>query len=495
MALTPQQQELADIDTELARRGQAPQSDELTQIDAELKRRKNAGALPANSGISKFAASVAGLPVDTIENAINLGVAGYGRAKGALTGRGGDSPEPMQGSFGGSHSIEGGLRALSEKTGIRGLNPDNPAAPGDELGNLQYNLAARGGGVPGSFIPAVGSIIAEKIGGPQWAGVGSLAPSAAVSAYNQMRAPQLAAEQAKRQVRDQTLKEAREEGYVTPPSQSNPSFVGNRLESVAGKAAVKQEATIRNQDVTDKIARREAGLRPDEPITEKNLSARRDVLSEPYRQVAGLSSRAQVALEQLKQARHDANNYWQHYDRSADPNSLAAAKNFDQKAGAYERVLEQEASRAGKPQLIQELRGARQNIAKTYDIERAINVGDGTVDARVLGRAMDKGKRLTGGLETVAKFAQGPGAQVSRPSGLTPAPGVSALEPAAATIFGLQGGAAAAGLPLARGPVRHMLLSDWYQNTFGQPTYTPSMLPEGQLQALIRSAATADQNK
>jgi hypothetical protein len=62
-----------------------------------------------------------------------------------------------------------------------------------------------------------------------------------------------------------------------------------------------------------------------------------------------------------------------------------------QRADIAERVIEQQAARAGKPQLVCELQQARQNIAKILDVERAMNLAEGNVDARSLGRALDRG--------------------------------------------------------------------------------------------------------
>lgn len=128
---------------------------------------------PANAGLLNFGASLAGLPVDTAENVLNLARAAYGVARGAVTGQPGDSPEPLRNSFGGSESIRNMLRS----TGQPGLSPDNPN-PQSPTGTLAYDLTSRGGFMPGGVIPAVGSVVAEKIGGPEWAGVGAMAPAA-----------------------------------------------------------------------------------------------------------------------------------------------------------------------------------------------------------------------------------------------------------------------------------------------------------------------------
>lgn len=122
--------------------------------------------LPANAGLANFMAHTLGLPVDTVENAINLGVAAVGKSTGT-------TPDLLSGSVGGSEWLKGKLKA----TGEPGLNPDNPN-PESGAGTAQYDLVSRGGFIPGGAIPAAGSMLAEKVLGPEYAGVGAMTPQA-----------------------------------------------------------------------------------------------------------------------------------------------------------------------------------------------------------------------------------------------------------------------------------------------------------------------------
>lgn len=443
--------------------------------------------LPANAGLARFLTSAAGIPVDTAENVLNLGLAGVGTAATAL-GRPDLAPNLMRGSYGGSEY----LQSLLRKTGMPGLSPDNPN-PQDALGTAQYDFTARGGPLPGGAVPAAASMIAEKVGGPEWAAVGAMLPSAAKTGYNEMRAPSLQRQQAQNVVRDETLKRAHEEGYVTPPSQVNSTFLGNRLEGLSGKAALDQDSVIRNQQITNNIARREIGLAENAPITPQAIEARRVIISGPYKEVANLSASASKALERLRQARKDAKDYWAHYDRAADPKSQAEARKLDKQAEMLETFLEKEARRHGKPDLVDRMREARQELAKTYDVERSLNLGTGNVDAHILGRALDRGTPLTGGLETIAKFSQAY-KPLTRDASGTPTPGVGALEwyggaglgAGGAALFG-PAGAAMAALPLVRPGVRELLLSQAYQRRFARPDYAP-FTPENEIQSLGRTA-------
>jgi hypothetical protein len=349
------------------------------------------------------------------------------------------------------------------------------------MGRAQYDLMSRGGFIPGGALPAVGSVVAERTLGPEWAGVGAMAPQAAITGYNALRAPSLQRQEAENAVRDSTLREARKEGYVVPPSSSGGGFLSRRLESIGGKAAVGQQAAAKNQKITNEIARRELGLPKMSPLSEEALNNLRTKLAAPYREVARIDQEAASALEKLKQVRFDANAQHKFYNHTPNPEVLAKARSLDAEAARLESYLEGIASNAGKVNLVDELRRARTQIAKTYDVERALNIGTGDVAARSLGKALDKGKPLSGGLATAGRFAEA-FPSYAREGATIPTPGVSKSEALASMMLGLGGyaatgnpyGMAAAALPLASGPVRSMLLSSPYQNAV-MPNYAPAL--------------------
>lgn len=279
-------------------------------------------------------------------------------------------------------------------------------------------------------------------------------------------------------VKTDTFNAGQQEGYVVPPSAMGGGFISKRLESMGGKAAVAQEASIRNQEVTNKIARREAGLQPDDPISETTLAAARDNLAAPYQEVAQVSTRAAAALDKLQQVRSDSKTYWRHYGVSADPTSLKQAQALDNQAAMLERLIEKEATRAGKPGLVDDLREARVGIAKNYAVDRALNVGSGDVDARAIGRQLDKGQPLTGGLETIGRFAEAFNPYV-REATRVPTPGVSKSEALTSLMLGAGGAAATGGpgvmlaaAPLLSGPTRSLVLSRLMQPSVGLRPYS-----------------------
>jgi len=257
---------------------------------------------------------------------------------------------------------------------------------------------------------------------------------------------------------------AREEGYVVPPSKVGGGGVSNRLEGFAGKAAISQEAAKRNQEVTNTIARREAYLTDDQPLTTENLANAREDLAAPYKRAGELSPNIKMDWDRVKKARQEATLLFKQYNRSLDPEVLAKAKRKRDAAAKFEDRIDVEAAKLGDPTLVDDLRTARMRLAKNFDVERALNTSTGEVDARVLGRMYekDKGKRMTGGLATVGKFAnQFP--LESRRGSTVPSPGIGRLEATEAVALGAAGlhggvGLLPAGIPLLSHPIRSALL-------------------------------------
>lgn len=389
-------------------------------------------------------------------------------------------------------------------------------------------------------------------------------------------------------VKRTTLQEAQAAGYVVNPSAVKPSFTTNKLESVAGKAAVKQEAAIRNQEVTNTLAAKAIGLPEGTPITMHAIDKVRALAGNVYAEVqklnpatfltglnvkttetrnlipgpttgltvrelksksipgkiiassildeqgvpiikavipevsskitgikVGTKSRGQDLpgpleglnvtvretrgvnpLDELKEARAQATQYYKHYDRSADPASLKQAQTFSARANILEHQIEQQAVKIGKPKLIDRLRAARTLIARTYDVERALNLGDGNVSARIIGQMFDKGRPLTGELKVIGKFAQA-FPQVARDGAVIPASAVSGTDAAASALLGTVGygaaggpaGLVAAGLPLLRSPARSLVLSKGYQSRL---LNEPPALNDAMLKSIMGGRAIAD---
>jgi hypothetical protein len=183
------------------------------------------------------------------------------------------------------------------------------------------------------------------------------------------------------------------------------------------------------------------------------------------------------ALEDLKQARHDASSWYTSYNRSANPEELAKAQKFNSMAEKLESSLESYAKSLGKDDLVENLIKARKEIAKTYTVERALKDGSGNVDAKVIGKLFDKRKPLSDGLDKVGKFGStfGDVAGIPKSGNANPFTIVDAG-------FSIGGGAmtpAAYALPLARVASRYGLLSGPAQRAISAPSYSSPALSMG----------------
>lgn len=339
--------------------------------------------------------------------------------------------------------------------------------------------------------------------------------------------------------KEQTFKDAQDVGYVVEPSSvRTPS---SKLETVAGKAAIAQDAAFRNQEVTNKLAAKSIGLPEDTPISMGIIEDVRKEAGKVYQEVADLSPKAARALDQLKQARFEASDYFRYYNKTGDPAAGKQARSWQARADALEKTIDIEAKKIvdvyaarpsspvgnpampiaaprlaqgqttpqietrevgfplpatgkeptsqagsqartinlekvgettqGDPQLLVRLRASRQLIARTHDLERAINLGDGNISAPIIGRMLDQGRPLTGELAIIGRFAQA-FPRVTREIAGVPPPGVSGTDAAASAILATGGAAAAGGvegavtglLPLLRSPARNKVLSNGYQS-------------------------------
>lgn len=348
------------------------------------------------------------------------------------------------------------------------------------------------GGVTGGLMPTEGdessaknALIGAAISGPGWLamkGLGNIASKAFQGAKSEAVAT--ASQMAQR---TKTIEDGQALGLVLPQTVTGGGTTAKALESMAGRAATKQEASIRNQEVVNAVARAEASLAADQAITEGALRSARDRLAQPYKEIAALSPRANAALERLKEARIDAKDYWVQYAKESKPEIRKLALAKDREAATLERLIDTEAKAVGRPDLLPSLAEARVKIAKNYNVEAALNLGDGSVDARAIGRAYDKvgEKGMTGPLASIGRFANTFPEYVNPKAANASAPGVSKLTALSTLGLGAAGygasehyggspwGAAAAALPLLMsGPARSYILSKGAQSV---PQYTPGM--------------------
>lgn len=246
-------------------------------------------------------------------------------------------------------------------------------------------------------------------------------------------------------MQQQALARAAQEGYAVPPSTVNPSMTNRVLESIGGKIAMEQDASIQNQAVTDALMKRGLGLKETTQMSEDVLPALRTQAAGPYKALRNVGTMradsdygkaldaisAQYrgaakdfpelarddimkAVEAVRKPSFDADSAMDAIAILRDKASTAygqgdkaLGKAYREISGAMEGAIERSLSRRGKDssQLLKEFRDARQLIAKTYTAESALNPQVGSFNAQKLATQLAKGKPLSGEAKKVAEFA------------------------------------------------------------------------------------------
>lgn len=239
------------------------------------------------------------------------------------------------------------------------------------------------------------------------------------------------------------INSARDAGFVIPPTQANPNLANRLLEGLSGKLTTAQNASAKNKEVFDRLAAQSLGLPADVKLTPDVLMGVRknageaynaisnsgivqptqsyfqalDDIAKPYitamqgfpnakpspvlQLVESLKSPqfdAGAAVAKIKELRSAADDAF----RTGNTDIARASKSA---ANELENVLETHLQQIGQPEVLNAFRDARQLIAKTYTVEKALNKATGSIDGRKLASQLQKGKPLTGELRTAAEFA------------------------------------------------------------------------------------------
>lgn len=318
-------------------------------------------------------------------------------------------------------------------------------------------------------------------------------------------------------VRDETLRASQAAGYVVPPSQAGGGVAARVLEGVSGKFKTNQAASIKNQNVTDALARKAVGLAEDQPITREAMQAVRDqAFTKGYAPLAnagpmetdtvfkkaldGIVSDYQGAARSFPGAvkndvmervdslrtgafdtgdamkmtrilRDEANAAYASGDKALGRATKSAAN-------AIEDQIERGLQAAGEngAQYLKEFRDARKLMAKAHEVEKAIVEAGGQVNARVLGTALQRGKPLSDELRTIGAFANNfkDVAKVPESGFANPITALDAF--GAAGMAGLGAGPMSVALPAARVAARAAILGPMQKGM--QPSYSPGLLTQ-----------------
>jgi len=333
------------------------------------------------------------------------------------------------------------------------------------------------------------------------------APTATVSALTTPRAPanltqaQLVAER------------AIAEGATLPPTQVNPSFINKLIEGISGKQQTSQIASVKNQQLVNEQARKALKLAPDVEITpevlkqfraEKGLAydalranptyyADKQFFADLNKETARLQSMKSLdvaaelkLLNNLKQMNFNGDELVESIKRlreSSQTNSSALANARDKDLGRaqkfaakqLERLAERNLTNFNQPDVMKNFQQARQDIAKSYTIEKALNATTGNVSGADLGNLARKGKIVPAELQTLANAAGAYPTAFQNVARIGSVPGFSPLDIGTAGIASAAAGNPSVMLSAATRPtLRSLAVSPMYQR---------NMLPSSQPQA------------
>lgn len=405
-------------------------------------------------------------------------------------------------------------------------------------GNIAGNVAAF---VPAAFVPGANTYTGAALAGSIFGalqptgedesrlgntalggamGVAGQAGGNALARALQTRAQALQSAGRANQPADTLLKESVESGYTVPPSYARGGIIPRILEGVSGKYKTNQLAGIRNQSVTNQLARRALGLPEDVPISGDVLKSLRSEAFEqgytPIRNAGRVQADTQY-LQALDEAVRPLREAAEDFPDLVDDQLLKAVEavrmdSFDTRsalsairilrekatklfrdgedgaghaardaAGALEDQIERHLTSMGDDgvQMLQNFRDARQLIAKTHSVEDALVSSSGNVDATALARQLTRGKPLSGELRDIGRFGESfrDVARVPKSGDANPFTVLDAFTGGAgATAAGMGGNPLLLALPLARVAARQGILSGPAQRSMARRSYDPSVL-------------------
>lgn len=531
---------LEQLERALVNADRAGDVEAATALAGEVKRMRSAPAAPPkerpnpfkeNSFLENVSAGLANVANRTILGASQLGAnlypGQYGRDLRANLANQKQRDELInqqinQTGGGLTGGVIGNTALAAGTMAIPGANTlIGSAATGAGLGAIQpvSNEAERGWNtVIGAGAGAGGKVLGDRLG-------------QALAGRLQNATTQAQQQNAQNVVRNAAVTDAQGAGYIIPPTQTNPSFLNRALEGMSGKIATAQNASAKNQGVTNTLVRQELGLPADAALSGNTLQTLRANAGQAYEAIKTLPTRFQAdaqfakeiaslgddfaqaakefpeiaktdaietlqkalsrpdmsptaAIELVKKLRFDASKNLKSFD-DAEKAALGMAQRKAAEAidSLVERNLAGNQSTAG---MAEAYRQARQLIAKAYDVESALNESTGNVSARVLGRLMEKGKPLTGGLAQAGRFSQAFPKAAQDVERMGSLPQVSPLDYMAGILTGTATGSplGAAAL-LARPAVRSAILSKPYQAAMAQAPMASAPLLTARLPAAL----------
>jgi hypothetical protein len=274
----------------------------------------------------------------------------------------------------------------------------------------------------------------------------------------------------------QSAIQGQEAGYVIPPTQINPSLVNRAMEGTAGKLTTAQNASFKNQIVTNRLANKSLGLPEDTVITPEVLNNIRTNAGKAYENLGisgtiktspkfnqaldeipaykdaikaekdfptGKKNEIVEVIDSLRSPVFDVSSAVSKINVLRNNADIAyAAKNKDlaraNKAASevLENTIENYLANTKQTDLLNNFRDARQLIAKTYSVQKALNPASGTIDASKLAQQLRAGKPLSGELKQISEFSSAFPTATKTTESMGSLPQISPLDVGGALIAG-----------------------------------------------------------
>ena len=318
---------------------------------------------------------------------------------------------------------------------------------------------------------------------------------------------------------------ATQAGFKATPQESGGGIIQNNMASVAGEPRLARKISKANEDkVHEKIAK-DFGLEEGEVITRETLEGIREKNGAAYETLrkAGKVDVDKAFLDELGGIVKERQGAAKDFPRGADPvmevykrltknkdgsvkrgfdadSAVSEIKNLRKDAGkafksgdtelgktnlkaaeALENILDRHMSKSGNAAGMQDFRKARQQIAKTYDAEKAM-VADGKLNPQVYAKLLEKGRPLSGGSLEVAEAARAAPRSLQKPS--TQGTGITFADVALAALEGSKTLGVKPLIMAARPGLRSVMASGPYQSAITRGGLSGALASEAAGQAL-----------
>jgi hypothetical protein len=382
------------------------------------------------------------------------------------------------------------------------------AAPRTVAAVQNVGTAAAAGGITSGAaqLANTGTINPAQLGNEMAAGAVMAAPVAGVGAIT---TPRQVAPLTQKQL---IAQRAMQEGATFVPSEVNPTIFNNLLEAFSSKPQTKQLTSVKNAEVGNAAARKFLGVAPDTAITlpvldafrsnrgqfydalranptyysdvpfVKAISTKLDDLNDlaPTNNVLAeintlkglqqLNFNSKGFVEQMKRLKGDAGTNLISQDAAA--RNLGEIQRFA--VNQMEDLAERNLTNIYKqPDVVKNFKQAREDIAKSYTLQKSLNLVTGDVSLAELGQRAKRGKIVPAELQTLADAAAAFPNSFQNVARIGSAPGPNLTDIAAGAVGTVSTGSPSAlGAIFGRPVVRSLITSPRYQRNI-LPDTTP----------------------